>query len=350
MTSLEKAIAPEYKVEINGLQLSPDLRSLLTSVQVIEEINIPSMFSIVFQIGGYEEAIALLLELEIFHIGSEVKVYMGSHIPLPLITGEITSIEPSLHDHGSQVEIRGYDRLHKLKLGKRTKTYQEIKDSDLVMELASNWGLQGNAEITETVIPHLYQNNRSDFDLLEERAARLRFEFSVDDKILNFTKSGEAQTATTILEYGADFTNFKANYRAVYQGDQVDVKSWDYKNKELIEASAKAGQEISKMEALETGVDATKKTLGSAGVSVLKSLAVDKDEAEAIALAEFNRNVSNSVKAVIRLTGNPELRRSKTVKLIKLNRYSGTYYIYKAEHTLNTCGYYTEFHARRTGL
>lgn len=350
MAEKSTILSPEYKIEIDGTELSAKLRAAVSRVEFVEEINVASMFRLVFSLSDIKNIKHEMLSLKDFKIGSEVKISMGYDTLKKMITGEITSIDPKLQSTGSEMEIRGYDRLHKLRLGKKTKTYLEMKDSDLVSEIAGNWGLQAEAEATSTLYPHIFQNNQSDFDFLIGRAQKNRYEVKVDDKKLLFKKPGEDKTAEITLEYGVDFESFNANYAAVYAGNQVDVKGWDYKKKEVIEGSAKAGNEISKMDGKSTGAETTKKAFGDNITTLLGENIIDKSDADATALAAYNKNLVNTVTATIQTGGNPEIRTSATVKLTKLGSFSGTYYIYKASHTLDQSGYQTGFHIRRTGV
>lgn len=348
----EKEISKfEYKIEINGEQLKPEMRNLVLGIEFVEEINCPSMFRIQFKLTDMEGALSKLLSLTTLNVGAEVKLYMGSETPELMMAGEITVIEPRLTDYSSEIEVRGFDKLHRLKLGRKTKTYLEMKDSDLVSELAGAWGLQVEADPTTAMHPHIFQNNVSDYEFLKERAMRLRYEIKVEDKKLLFKKAGESVSPELTLEYGVDFTVFSASYGIVYAGDQVDVKGWDYVKKEVIEASAKPGNEVSKMEAKETGAEMTKKTFVASSTALVNEMPVDKAEAEVLAEAEYNHHLVETVSANIQAGGNPAFRVSKTVQLSKLGSFNGSYYIHKTTHTWGlTRVYTTDFQIRRTGL
>lgn len=350
MAEEEVIISPEYKIELNGEQLKPEIRNLVQRIEFTEEISFPSMFRISFMATDIDDMFLKLMKMEVFSLGTEVKLYLGPDTPQLMMVGEITSIEPKFKDNHSLVEIRGFDRLQRLKLGRKTRTYLDIKDSDLIAEVAGDWGLKAEADSTSTVHTHLFQNNLSDYEFLKERADRLRFEIKVEDKKLLFKKAGESVSPELSFEYGADFNVFTAAYNAVYMGDQLDVKGWDYIKKEVIEASAKKGDEVSKMGARETGTETTQKAFAAGATALLDEMPIDKSEAQDLAEAEYNRNLVNTVSAKGEISGNPALRISTTLKLTKLGNFNGSYYIHKTRHSIDKRGYMTEFHIRRTGL
>jgi len=66
---------------------------------------------------------------------------------------ETTSIEPSFGKGISAIEIRGYDRLHRLRFGKKRRTFTNMKDSDIISTIAGDWDLRLTLKIRERFIP-----------------------------------------------------------------------------------------------------------------------------------------------------------------------------------------------------
>ena len=339
-----------YKIELNGIPLLPQVRSMVTRVEFVEEVNLPSMFRIFFATGSLGDLFLKFLTMEVFDIGTEVKLYLGSGKSELMMVGDVTYIEPKFTQDASHVEIRGYDRLHKLRLGKKTKTYLDIKDSDLASQLAGNWGLQADADLTESLFPHLFQNNLSDYEFLKERARRIRYEIGARENTLLFKKPNEAEFPRLFLEYGNDLRVFSASYGVGTAGDTFDVKGWDYMNKEVIEASATSGDELSRMEARQTGAEKSKEVFGAAASVLLDDIPLDEGEAKVLAAAGYNHALARSVNAKGQITGDPAFRISKTLRLSKLGNFSGTYYISKTRHIMDQDGYVTDLEMRRTGL
>lgn len=76
----------------------------------------------------------------------------------------------------AHLTVRGYDQLHRFCREIRSKTYLNVKDSDLAEAMAAKVELEAEVEPTQTVYDHLYQHNQSDLQFLMERAWRIGYE------------------------------------------------------------------------------------------------------------------------------------------------------------------------------
>ena len=141
MNSNTPFTVPAFKIEVDGREISAQTMSAVQSVRFEEDINTASMFVINIFTSDIEKGTWRFLDLEEFSLGREVKLYMGMDSIVEMMVGEITSIEPSFGEDFSFVEIRGYDRLHRLRFGRKTRTYSNMKDSDIASRIASEWGL-----------------------------------------------------------------------------------------------------------------------------------------------------------------------------------------------------------------
>jgi len=118
-------------------------------------------------------------------------------VPKRLLVGEITTVEPD-YPYGSApvVVLRGYDRAHRLHRGKKTRSFVQMTDSDIVTKIAREYGLKPEVDDTTEVYPYILENNQSDFEFIMERARRLGFSFLVDDQSLFFKKPGSLPSET----------------------------------------------------------------------------------------------------------------------------------------------------------
>ena len=59
-----------------------------------------------------------------------------------LISGDITGLEPEFRaEEMPQISIRGYDRRHRLMRGVKSRSFTQVKDSDLAGQIANDAGL-----------------------------------------------------------------------------------------------------------------------------------------------------------------------------------------------------------------
>src|SRR5690349_6943121 len=67
---------------------------------------------------------------------------LGEQSSQPLITGEVTTLAADYDHAGSHAVARGYDAGHRLLRGRRTASYRNVKDSDIVRRLAQQASIE----------------------------------------------------------------------------------------------------------------------------------------------------------------------------------------------------------------
>lgn len=341
---------PIFKIKVDGSELSGDAMASIESVMFEEELNTASMFVLKLATSDFEKGAWRYVDLQDSRLGSEVKLYMGMDNLVLMIVGEITSLKPTFSEGFSTIEIRGYDRLYRLRFGCNRRTFMDIKDSDIASTIGGDWGLSTKAEDTGTVHSHIYQNNQNDLEFILQRAKRIRYEVFVDDKTLHFQSPRESDPASMTLEYRVDIEEFSVELSARYEGDEVVVQGWDFMKKKQISATAKGGNEISTMNAKDTGTDMTKKAFGSSSSYIVDEQLADVSDAEKLAVARYNKHLVESVTGEGKCAGIPELRAGNTIEVKGIDRFSGTYYVTSTSHTIDHNGYNTSFRVRRVGV
>ncbi|WP_151735268.1 phage late control D family protein ['Paenibacillus yunnanensis' Narsing Rao et al. 2020] len=340
-----------YKIELNGSKLAAGLTAAVEGVTLEDEINLPALFSIRLNMVDSGNGMWRGIDLKTLKPGDKVKLSLGLDKAVPLISGEITSLDLNFSEH-SVLDIRGYDLLHRLRMGTRSKVFLKKKDSEIAAEIAKEHGLSPVVDDTATVHPYLFQNNQSNYEFLLERAALLDYELYADDKTMYFVKS-RAQKAPTLpeLSFKKDFERLNLELRTLTRGSKVKIRGWDVKEKKALEAEAKAGDETAKMGGKETGYAISAKGIEESPIAIMAENLLDMSEAKALASAAYNSRLRDFIAGEGMCWGNPQLRAGQTVKLLGMGeRFSGIYYVVSTVHKLDSKGYTTTFRVKRTGL
>ncbi|MGG6313695.1 phage late control D family protein [Paenibacillus macerans] len=341
----------KYAIELNGSKLSAELNAAVEGVTLEDELNLPAIFSIQLNMVDSSGGMWRGIDLKNIKPGDKLKLSLGLDNPVPLVSGEITALDLNFSEH-SVLDIRGYDMLHRLRMGTRSKVFLKKKDSDIASEIAKEHGLTPVVDDTKTIYPYMFQNNRSNYEFLLERAALLDYELYADDKKLYFVKS-RMQKAPELpeLAFKKDFERLNLELRTLTRGSKVKVRGWDVKEKKELEAEAKAGDEISKMGGKETGFDISAKSIEESPIAISAENLIDMSEAKALAAAAYNSHLREFISGEGTCWGNPQLRAGRTVKLTGLgDRFSGIYYIVSTVHKMDSKGYTTTFKVKRTSL
>lgn len=342
--------ATSFKLLLNGTELSKELFLAVYGIALEDELNLPSMFTIKLDTVDFIKGTWRGIDLKTLKMGDTVKISMGIERAIDMMTGEITSLDYTFGD-ACFMEIRGYDRLHRLRFGTMRRSFKDMKDSDIASSIASEISLTANAEDTGTVNPYVFQNNQSNYEFLIDRAKRIGYEILVNDKTFIFRKSQEDKSPEVTLEYGKDLRSFYVQIKTLTEGSKVEVRGWNVKDKEEISSTVSKGSEKTKMSGTESGYDMSEKAFLESSVSVVDDVILDSKDAEDIAKAKYNTMLKEFMTGEGECTGNPKIRAGKTVEIKGLGgRLNGTYYVVSTVHSINKGAYVTTFRVRRTGV
>ncbi len=338
------------RISLNGSEMSQDLFQSVERVMVEDEINLPSMFIITFNTINFEDESFQGLDLETFKLGDEIKIFMGMDKTEEMMVGEITALEPTFGVKTS-MEIRGFDRLHKLRFGRFRRSFLEMKDSDIASSVVSDVGLSPDVEDTGTTHAYLFQNNQTNYEFLYSRAKRIDYEMTVQDKTFLFKPSQEDKAHEITLENGIDLESFTTRLRVITEGSEVEVRGWDINNKEEISSTTGAGSERSKMGGGESGFELSEAVFPSP-IAIVDYAVVDTTDAENIGKAKYNSMIKQFMTGNGKIPGNPLVRAGKTIEIKGIGeKFSGVYYVTSSRHSFTMGGsYITSFKVKRTGI
>jgi len=141
--------------------------------------------------------------------GTEVEVKAGFNTGVrSLIVGEVTSLEPEFTENQApMLKVHGYDRLHRFRRGRKTRSFLQMKDSDIAQKIAASCSYRLTQKIPKSRMI-MSCKAISDIDFLLERARRINFEVVVKDKTLFFHKTANDKSKVVSIEYGLTLRTF----------------------------------------------------------------------------------------------------------------------------------------------
>ncbi len=346
------SFVPAHEVKINGRPLSDEAKADLLDVTVYQDVTAPAMFTLRLVNWDLEKTQLKWSDDKLFDVGSEVEVALGYVDALePLMTGEITGIEPEFEASALfTVTIRGHDRSHRLLRGRHTRTFTQMKDSDIVKKVAGEAGLSVKAADTKLKLEYVLQHNQTDMEFLQERARRNGYELVVDKKQLEFRPPPLTSRPAVELDLSSGLIEFRPRLTTMAQVSEMEVRGWDPKTKKEILGKAAASKVTAKMAGASTGPQAAKKAFGAArGGSVDRPVA-SPSEASELASSLIEQAALTYVVGEGVAEGNAKLRAGSTIDIDGVGeRFSGTYYVASATHSYRPrYGYRTSFNVRRT--
>lgn len=343
--------SPEHRILINGAAIPPELDADVLAVTVCQYADGGDRFEVL--VNALDAAEQRLKWIDSDHVrpGNEIAIELGYMGQLTrVLVGEIVAVRVTFaNNQAAQLHIQGFDRLHRLRRGRKTRVYSEMKDSQIAEQIASALSLQPQVADSAVVHPYVLQNNLSDIDFLMERARRIHFEVVVEDRTLYFRPVANHLAETIALEYMRDLKSFTVRLSTARQVSDVSVRGWNPATKEAIIGNAQASDVASRMKGDASGPEIADEAFGTFSDAVVDVPVSSQGEADQLAEAYMNAVALGLTAGEGEAVGDPALKAGSTIELRGLgHRFSGAYYVVKAEHRVSPdSGYVTRFDVRR---
>ncbi|MBD2207058.1 VgrG-related protein [Calothrix sp. FACHB-1219] len=350
------------KIELGGQAASPELMKDLLQITVEESLHLPAMFTLVVH-NSYMPTVDRAeykpwRHENLFEIGKKIKIGFTSSTTQDgnfqkklddyLIEAEITAMEVHFNEKSeAHMIIRGYDISHRLHRGRYNRSFLNKTDSDIVKDIASEAGIGiEKIEPSGEVHEYVFQENQTNMEFLRERAARIGFELFIQNNKLYFRKP-ESQESIK-LKWLVDISKFSTRVTSAEQVSSVEVRGWDYTQKQAIASTAKAEKVITETGNNKGSSSSTKfANLKAPKMTVVDQPIATPNQAQKMAQALCDELGGEFVYADAKAVGNPKVRPGKVIEIEGLGkRYSGKYYVTETRHFYTQRIYTTEFSIR----
>jgi phage protein D len=352
-------------LKIDGQPAANNVIEDILQIVVEESLHLPGMFTLMIRNDYFSSRTGEnpWLYDKTFAIGKSIEIGLTSSTSESadfddsreetLLKGEITAIEAHFNPESqAPVIVRGYDISHRLHRGRYNRSFQNMTDTDVVKKIIGEAGIQAGT-IDDSGGPYgfgdpvgyIFQENQTNMEFLRERASRHGFELFVQDGKLNFRKPS-ANTSLSLI-WLKDINSFNVRVSSAEQVDSVEVRGWDYQNKQVI-VSTKSSQTAEVITSTDQGKGKKVSTAfnGTPKMIVVNQPISKSQESDEIAQSLYNELSGEFVQADASAEGNPEIRPGKTIQLKDLGKYSGKYYVTETRHLFTGRVYTTEFSVR----
>lgn len=335
----------QFFVKIGGADVSKEFMDDVIEIVVESTLYLPEMVTIQLHDPDLKWVDDTSLEL-----GKEIEISATASEELEsaqgtLIKAEITALEPEFTAQGqTTMLVRGYSKAHRLHRGKKSRTFLQKKDSDLASTLAGEAGLSVEADATTVTYDYILQNNQTNMEFLQSRAARIGYQvFTAEGKL--YFKKGEANLGDgPELKLGADLRSFRPALAATHQADTIKVYGWDPKLKQVITAQATPNAAMNQGGIGKTGGAAAQSAYSAATTIITNRPVFTQAEATELAKGLANDLSGEFIEAEGISYGDPGIKAGKRITIKGVGtRFSGKYFVTAASHIWNADGYETHF-------
>lgn len=225
------------KILIEGQELSNTYQ--VKSVVVQNEANRIPMAQIVLTDGEASERDFKLSNEDLLIPGKKIEINAGYHNDEETIyKGIIIKHSIKIKSDASLLIIECKDEAVKLTIGRKSKYFYDVKDSEVFEEIIDTYGLGKDVEATNFSHKEIVQYNTSDWDFIVSRAQANGKLCFVENGKITISKPNITASPVETITFGATLLDFDAEIDARNQFAKVSSYSWNYTDQELVEIEA----------------------------------------------------------------------------------------------------------------
>jgi phage protein D/phage baseplate assembly protein gpV len=340
---------PTFTVRIAGAELTEREANAVHEIKITDWLRLPDVCTVAVGYQADETRGFADLDGSAFKVGAELEVKLGSTeetTTQTLFKGEIVTVEPTFQAGHVAMVVRAYDRSHRMMRSRKQRTFLNQTISDIVKKVAADSGIRVSGASSGAPLDFVLQHNETDWDFVWRLAKRIGFEFICDDTQAEFKKPNPNAESVS-LTYPDDLYEFRPRLTAVQQVEKVIVRGFDLKAKKSVtrtkttpEQVTSAGIQRSEMVKAFPGA-----SLEIAGQSFNKS-----EEADSMAQAALDQLANAYLAAEGACFGDPRIKAGVKLEVKGIgSKYSGTYRVAKAVHSISGGGGYTTTFSNSVG-
>ena len=335
MTAAVEFIANKQRIQLEGSDLSADLMDKLVEVTVDDQRSLPDFVELRFRDQDFT-----VIEKGPFEVGAKLKVGVDQARLEWLSEVEITALELIYDPDGTWTLVRGYDSSHRLQRGRNVRTFLKSTVGDAFKKVVSGAGVTAGSVEAGPTLEELIQPNVSDWEFLQGLARDYGFELVVDQGKVGLVKPASA-TGTHEVILGEDLEAMRVALSAAEQVKEVQVRSWDPAQKKAVVGK---GTPKTSVAAISTTAQSLAATFGNRTTTVSDMPHLTAQGALDVAAQSFAEQLASTfIDAELLIRGNAAIHSGAKITVSGAGeRFSGTYLVTAARHTLSPEGYTTE--------
>jgi len=296
----------------------------------------------------------LMFDRTLLDFGKDFEVEMGSgDAARRVFAGRITGLEALYPaQRAPELTVLAEDRLQDLRMTRRTRSFEDASDADVVRSIASAHGLTPQVDLDGPTYPVLVQLNQSDLAFLRERLAAIDAELWVDGRTLHAVQRARRSAGRLTLAYGVDLLEFSVLADLAHQRSAVRVSGWDPEGKQAIDESAEEAAIAGELAGGDSGPALLGRALAARREPVAGAWPLSAREATVQADARFRARARRFVTGRGSSNGSAQMQVGSTVELLGLGPlFEGDYTVTRVAHRFDQRdGWRSHFDVARPGL
>ena len=322
-----------YELLVDGLAVPMSIA--VSSIKVSTEINKISTAKIKIADGDVASNDFPVSNSEQFLVGSELEIKLGYHGEnVSVFKGIIISHSNSIQSSGgSHLNIEAKDKAVKMTIGRRSKHFNNMTDSDMVEEIIGKYGLEKEIEPSSISYPNVVQYDMTDWDFILMRMDRIGLICKMEDGKIVFKKPDTSASPLLNIQFGMSILNYDASVDAREQTQTITAHAWDYNALEAIDTSA--NEPFIANEAGNFTIRSLSDTLGVDDYRLVHGGKLSQEEIQAWADAKAQKQRLAKVTGSVQINGSSDVLVDSFIALNGVGeRFNGPVYVNAVKHQL----------------
>lgn len=330
----------------------PDLGGGLLNLLIAEHTSGLYRCEAKFSNWGQKDAKTdfLYFDRKLLDFGKQFQIKLGSDT---LFDGRVMALEADFPEAGPPtLTVLAEDRFQDLRMTRRTRTFADVSDADVMNQIANDHSLSASVSVTGPTYKVLAQVNQSDLAFMRERARSIDAELWMDAKTLNVKSHTSRGGTPKELQHGSGLRSFTVLADLAMQRTSVAVNGWDVAGKQALKHEATDSVISGEVGSDESGVSILQAQFGARKEALAHAVPLNSQEAQAAAESFFKSSARRFVVGRGVAETDAALRAGNYVKLQKVGPlFEGKYYLTEVRHLFDVAkGLRTEFTGERPGI
>lgn len=229
-----------FTVKVDGKEI--DCAESIRSVHVDSSFNrIPSA-TVTIVDGGTTSNRFVTGDSDVFIPGKSISLAAGYGDRQELIfKGIITRQGIKLSQGISHLVLSAKHEAVKLTLARKTASFQDMTDSDVIKAILSDHGIKATVDRSEVQHESLIQYNATDWDFINMRSEACGQILAVTPEGISSKVPDLVQEPAVRIDNNFDILDFNAELDGLSAFDNYVSKGWNYKSSEVEEVSVRSG-------------------------------------------------------------------------------------------------------------
>ncbi|MCB9434497.1 MAG: phage late control D family protein [Ardenticatenaceae bacterium] len=295
----------------------------------------------------------LYFDRQLLDFGKPFAVRAGAgEAEATIFSGRIMALEAQfLTMTPPELVVLAEDRFQDLRMTRRSRSFENVSDSDVVSAIAGQYNLQTDIDIDGPTYPVLTQLNQSDLAFLRERARAVDAEAWLEAETLHVQARSRREADSVTLTYREGLIEFQVLADLAHQRSSVTVGGWDVAAKTAIAAESTASAIQPELNGYRSGAAILADAIGPRHERIVHQAPFSNDEAQHLAQAYYRTAARRFVTGQGVCAGNGRLRVGTRITLRGLGPlFNGDYTVTSVRHTFDDNGFQTRFAVERPGI